>query len=219
MCDHNWLNTDYTKVCNKCGIEQRILPLDKYCKFSAPLCRGYDRGNRFKSKVYKLLGMHGGPNANDPIWKILEQHRDQLNTPGDIRRLLRRTKLKNKHYDSIRIFTDAFTEFRIKTPHDVTMFREILLLRFRKIHSDWCRYTAPENTNFFSYDFLLRHILEDIHSPLTIYCKPPTSKRRKKKYLIKLALIQAHSSDRRCCCGPVRHHSQNVLMNSYYPQC
>ena len=69
MCKHTFLDLGYSVVCQHCGLQERVLPLDTYSKYSAPLFRGYDRLQRFKLKVDKLLGFHNGPKCSDPVWE------------------------------------------------------------------------------------------------------------------------------------------------------
>ena len=97
MCKHHFLYTEYTRVCKVCGVENSILRVDRYNVYAAPLNRGYNRKQRFKIKVDKLLGLHSGPQCLDPVWKHLDERQLTLNSPFDVRECLRSSKLKNKH--------------------------------------------------------------------------------------------------------------------------
>jgi hypothetical protein len=208
-CNHDYIYTDHSKVCTECGVETPVLRLDTYSKCSAPLNRGYDRGCRFRIKLMKLFGMHSGPKYEDPVWKMLHAIQDELHTPRDVRKRLRGFKLKNKHYDSTRIFTDTFTPFRVAVPF-AAQVRERIQQKFRAIHSSWRAYTPHES--FFSYDFLLRLLLVEEKCPLVVYCKPPTSKRRRTKYMSKLAIIRSRSGYRMSSRMIVVPRFQNVLV-------
>ena len=192
MCCHDWVHESNSKICRICGIETREYGIDTYNKYSAPLFRSYDRLARFKLKVNKLLGIHAGPHFNDPIWALLEKK--QFNTPQELRKILRMCNLKNKHYDCVRIFCTIFTRFRV-TIVDVYALREHLLYKFKNIFLPWS--VQHQMKSFLSYDFLLRLFLEEIHSPLVVYLKPQTCKRRLKKYLTMLRFIQAPRDCRR----------------------
>ena len=120
MCNE-YVYSSWCKTCKLCGLESVFLSLDKYNVFSAPLERGYNRAQRFRMKVDKLLCLHNGPNSTDPIWKYLDSRKLFLHTPFDVRQTIRRSTLKQKHYDALRIFTEAFTNFRVslKNPLDL----------------------------------------------------------------------------------------------------
>ena len=71
MCNHQYLHTNYSRICKYCGIESIRLELDTFNPNSAPLTREYNRANRFKNKVDRLLGISTPP-ARDPVWDYLE---------------------------------------------------------------------------------------------------------------------------------------------------
>lgn len=209
MCKHHFLYTDCTKVCKECGIEHIVLRVDMYNVFAAPLNRGYNRRQRFKIKVDKLLGLHSGPQCQDPVWKHLDNRQLTLNNPFDVRECLRASKLKNKHYDNIRSFTDAFTSFKVA--HDQTTIKSYLLKSFDDMFGRWI---SMNQDSFFSYAWLLRFFLEKIHSQLTVYLKPQTCKRRHAKYITKMASIQfAPCGETRNCELP-NIHSPNEKSDS-----
>ena len=136
MCTHSFVFSSWSKTCINCGIESYFVSLDKYNLFSAPLERGYDRSQRFRMKVDKLLGLHTGPNSFDPIWEYLDSRKLFLNNPFDIRQTIRRSKLKMKHYDSIRIFTDAFTTFRVPSNQPLVL-KKNLVAQFNNLYHMW----------------------------------------------------------------------------------
>jgi len=183
-CKHEFVYTSWCKTCTLCGLESYHLALDTYNVFSAPLERGYSRVQRFKIKVDKLLAMHSGPNCTDPIWKYLDSRKLFLNTPFDVRQCIRRSKLKLKHYDCVRIFTDTFTNFKISTHTSTFTQKKFLLQQFEKIHHSWMQ--GANKNSFFSYDWVLRHFLEKVMSPLVVYLKPKTCRQRDLKYKTRL---------------------------------
>lgn len=193
------------KVCHECGVEQRILRLDVYNVNSAPLDRGYNRRQRYRTKVDKLIGLHSGPHCDDAIWVYLDKHRITLNTPFDVRECLRASSLKNKHYDSIRTFSDAFTTFRVE--HNQIDVKRYLMNSFDHLYSAWS--TCFENS-FFSYAWLLRYFLEQIDSKLTVYLKPKTCKRRNAKYLLKIKAIRSRNSDETTRHAMLKTRSRNA---------
>ena len=182
MCKHEYVFSSWCKTCKLCGLESVFLSLDKYNVFSAPLERGYNRAQRFRMKVDKLLCLHNGPNSTDPIWKYLDSRKLFLHTPFDVRQTIRRSTLKQKHYDALRIFTEAFTNFRVslKNPLDL---KKKLLDRFSNLYHRWVLCGDP---SFFSYDWILRYFLEELNSSLVAYLKPRTCRKRDQKYKQKL---------------------------------
>jgi hypothetical protein len=188
MCEHSFVNTGHSRVCTKCGVERSYLRLDAWNKYSAPLERNYDRCNRFKTKVEKLLGSHRGPVYTDKIWGVLKAQEETLHCPGDVRNALRNSKLRAKHYDCVRIFCDVFTNFKV-TPYNSLHVENYLLVVFRKVHQLWVRKNFSSDS-FFSYEFLIRFFLEQIESPLLVYLKPRSNKRRVARYVRLLDTIQ-----------------------------
>ena len=189
MCQHVWRCTDCSRVCHLCGLERWSLSLDRFATYSAPMHTGYDREARFKLKVDKLLGFHSGPGFADPVWNALDERRADMKCPRDVRRVLRGLDLKNKHYDCVKLFTTVFTPFRVTKLFDVLLLKQRLTRMFSDVLVKWNRFAHQQP--FFSYDFLLRYFLEVLRSPLAVFVKPYTCKRRKKKYLAMLASILA----------------------------
>jgi len=124
----------------------------------------------------KLFGIHNGPKISDQVWNVLEKH--VLKTPEDVRNALRGSKLKNKHYDCIRIFCDIFTPIKTQVNRKLL---QTLLDNFDFLHNRWL--LLKPSGSFFSYDWLIRQLLEESDSPLLIYLKPRTCKKRHLKYL------------------------------------
>ena len=174
-CGCLFVYTEYSQICTECGTETECLKLDTYSNNSAPLVRPYERHNRFASKLDKLLGW-SHPTESSEVWKIFKNKKPA--NPSDVRKILRESKIKMKHYDCVRVFTDAFTKFRCQ-PYDALQTRNHLIRRFAIVYSEWSK---SFHEKFFSYDWLMRVFLEEINSPLLVYLKPKTSKRRGKRY-------------------------------------
>ena len=179
MCRHEYVYTTWNKTCTRCGLETCFLSLDTYSMFSAPLERGYSRSQRFRIKLDKLLTLHSGPNCEDPIWSYLSSRKLFLNNPFDVRQCIRCSKLKLKHYDCIRIFTNAFTSYRIKLNKPPLALKNTLTKKFDDLYYRWLN---MNDMSFFSYDWVLRFFLEELKSPLVVFLKPQTCSKRDKKY-------------------------------------
>ena len=177
-------------VCVLCGVcTHSALRMDTYSPHASPLGRNYDRFARFQGKVDKLLGIGTVPKATDPVWTALEKA-GGMKTPHDVRRVLRRCRVNNKHYDCIKTFCDVFTPFRCNAFHTLKT-KEFLEMKFKDIQSRW----REKTNNFFSYNWLLRKFLESYDSPLVAYLKPPTNKRREKRYIKMLQKLFTAAND------------------------
>jgi len=188
MCHHLLIETGYSTICTLCGVEKKNLHLDQFSHYSAPLIKGYCRVSRFRTKVGRLLGIYAGPSCSDPVWPFLDARKDFLSSPADVRIVLHASKLKAKHYDCLRLFCDAFTDFKCPARRPPYQIMKLLEYKFCAIFTGWTRLLAE--TNFFSYTWLLRHFLEEINSGLIVYLKPRTSRKRHQRYLDKIRLIQ-----------------------------
>ena len=211
MCVHQWLHTSCTKVCRVCGVEFKMMHLDTFNINSAPLERGYNRRQRYKVKVDKLMGLHSGPRSDDPVWAHLDKHKLTLNTPFDVRECLRSSSLKNKYYDNIRAFSDAFTEFHIA--HSQCDVKSYLMKSFDNMYCGWCNRSEE---SFFSYAWLLRYYLEGIKSELVVYLKPRTCNRRHAIYLSKMNSILSRCNGGTQNCVPSKTHSRSEKFDSNY---
>ena len=177
MCEHVFLCLEYCSVCKLCGITHRVLKLDSYNVYSAPINRGYSRLLRFKTKVDKILLGTPQPKYQDPVWKYLNSRKD-LVTPLCVRQALKQSKLVNKHYDNVKLFCDVFTQFKITTA-PIQTIHKYMLTSFKTIHDAW---NFSTHETFFSYTWLIRFLLERINSKFIIYLKAPTSTKRHEKY-------------------------------------
>ena len=213
MCEHFLtLWTGYSTVCTQCGVENMSVELDNFSSSCSVLNNGYDRVQRFSLKVNKLLGLHNGPRVNDPVWKYLESHQSHLKTPVDIRHYLQLSKLRCEHYDSLRTFCDIFTSFKVGV--DLYRTQSYLVDMFKCLNGKW---KMLDESSFFSYCWLLRYLLEQIESPLVVYLKPPTCKRRSQKYLTFLDRLfkQSPQMGDGYCRDTPSSRLHNVIMTSW----
>lgn len=186
MCTHQYLFTNFSQICTICGIETPILNLDVYNVYSAPMTKNYDRGQRFKLKVEKLLLLHSGPKSSEPVWRVLEEHVEHLLHPMDIRTCLRKSKIKSKHYDCIHLFSKIFCNV-FHEVQDHTTILATILKRFQDIYFNW---KLKIGTGlFFSSDWLLRHLVSNLCPDLVVFLKPKTSQNRHDKYVKMLQTI------------------------------
>ena len=174
-CDHTFVTLPSTfQCCTLCGVMEPTLALDTYCSHAGPIGRSYDRFVRFQTKIDRLLGIGTVPRHTDPVWAVLEKA--TMQDPTDVRETLRQSRVVNKHYDCVKIFTDHFTDYRCPR-FQVLATKRTLEAMFRDVKNRW-----GSRDGFFSYDWLLRKFLECMDSPLLVYLKKPTNKRREQKY-------------------------------------
>lgn len=194
MCvEHSFIETSHSHICTNCGLEQRFTHIDSWNPCSAPINKGYERTVRFRQKVDKMLFLRNSPPIDAPVWKYLEGC--SLKTPNEVRKALRQFGGKNKHYDSIRLFTRCFTPFRVTPKHDVLRLNACLTLLFRFVLRMWHRFNIRgKRVPFFSYEFLLRTFLVKVDSPLVVFCKPVTCKKRHARNNKRLAATLAEGS-------------------------
>ena len=186
MCSHQFILTDYCKICTLCGLQKKVLCLETFNQYSAPISKNYSRAHRFKLKTEKLLLINSGPSANEAVWQLLETHRDSLHTVADVRLCLRASDVKNKHYDCVRLFSKIFCNINVDVT-DVHGVRKNMLDDFNTIYHSWTNHF--DNGLFFSSDWLLRHLINKHCPKLHVFLKPKTSKCRDLKYINMLQTI------------------------------
>ena len=209
-----------TVVCTSCGHEsQQILnPSDDttyHAHHPTPINhRLYNRPDRWKSLVRKVVGIHSGPPKHDPIWNCLEKNRHNISDVSDIYKVLRKSGLKHKHYQSAHIFAKCFAKNYIKPRHSPTLVETHLNAYFAHIQRMW---NAAQFDFFFSYAWLLEQGLYVFsHLEYLPYVKTLICKRRRNKYvqmLLTLYKIHAEKSNR----GSSNIHSQSALSHSSIP--
>ena len=72
------IRTNYSFVCTSCGSERMSFGIEDppgyEQRHSSMRSTTYSRRYRFQNLLLKTINYHSGPNLDDPIWKILEQH-------------------------------------------------------------------------------------------------------------------------------------------------
>ena len=180
-CTAQKIKTQYSVICSECGSETPFLVCDFYNVFSAPIQKNYSRSHRFQQKVKKLLLIDSTPKSSDKIWQYLESNRVDLVDVASIRKKLREaTHIKQKHYDSIRLFYTVFCgqpRLIISEPHKLL---DRIMQDFDDIFVKWSGYY--QDGLFFSSDWLLRRIVSNHCPELMCFLKPATSASRNSKY-------------------------------------
>ena len=178
---HNLIETPFSQVCTECGKEHPLLVCDTYNINSAPMPSNYDRTRRFKVKCMKLLLIQKGPKYTDDVWTVLRMHQEKITSCADIRKLLRASKIKHKHYDFVRLFSKVFNR-----NHRVVHLNPIHALNQIMLHFDEILFRWKNKLGsglFFSSDWLLRRLCTILYPSLVCFLKPRTSRQRHQKYM------------------------------------
>ena len=180
-----------TRICQECGRETQsgATPEHDYTYKSLPI--PYSRVCRFVELVTKLLGIGHGPKRDDPVWRILEDNAP-YDTPHDILLELKKSKIMNKHYNNLHLFSKVFLKNYQPpsiSPTSVDSLQKTMLVWFEQVLYMWNKSCAE---GFFSYNWLIEQFLEC----LNIRCYSPYLKKlqcpiRRKKYSDRwLGLVQ-----------------------------
>ena len=190
--DYIVISSYYTIICTKCGLETPTAldpnACDMTTEISPPLVRNYSRPDRWKSLIKKITGVHSGPNRSDPVWNYL-QFQKQLNTPDDIIKVLRKSKLKNKHYQSVHTFAKCFLKNYVPPKHAPEKVQHQLGIYFDHIASMWAG-SFCDDSPFMSYAWLIEQGLELYgFREYLPYVKKLMCPERRKKYVSLLTVL------------------------------
>jgi len=195
----------YTRVCSGCGVEiwGGLQPEYDYTFRSLPI--PYSRTCRFKDLVRKLLGLEVGPKTTDPVWGILEEHSPYNNT-DDILRVLKRSKLTNKFYCSLHVFSKLFLKEYAAPPFspcELAQLQTVLLKWFEETLLLW---NQCGMTGFFSYSWLIEKFLECLAvTAFSPYLKRLMCPNRRDKYVSKWKKITRTSDEASADLPHARH--------------
>ena len=180
-CDSLKVTTDYnTEICVSCGIEQPVGITQEFVYMpGANLLRSYSRNERWRNLIRKITGYHCGPPPRDPVWKYLESHKP-FETPKNIITCLRKSKLVNKHYQNIFIFTKIFSPTYVMPKYNPEVSKR-LESYFDFVYTLWNRHFGKRP--FFSYNWLIEQSLELFnYTEYKPYVKLLVCSKRRRKY-------------------------------------
>ena len=164
MCVHDFIVTEYSQICQLCGIETPLLSncTIENCGFSSShqrLVMGYSRVNRFR----KILGQVLFPSltlADNEMLRFLNSIRKTLKTVDDLKIAMRKAPIKNKRFHSIHAYSRLFlnqTIFVKQAAADTVI--GIISQEFRKIEMRFMRIHKKKKA-FINYKFLLHYLLD-----------------------------------------------------------
>ena len=164
MCTHQYIVTDYSQVCQFCGIETPLLSncTIENCGFSSShqrLVMGYSRVNRFR----KILGQVLFPCitlADNEMLHFLSNIRNTLKTIDDLKLAMRKAPIKNKRFHSIHAYSRLFLNQTIYVDQGAAdQVIGIISLEFREIEMRFMRIHKRKKA-FINYKFLLHYLLD-----------------------------------------------------------
>ena len=155
-----------TTICKNCGKEEYILTTCNYnnCGFQmkhSPFLQGYSRTKRFRQMTEMLL-FPTPKNPDGPALEFLTSHKEQIKCMADIMRLLSKSKLPDKRFCSMHMFSRIFNPAYEKPPkygdlfvmlNQMVFIFQTIELRYKQLASD-----KP----FINYTFIIRHILQKL---------------------------------------------------------
>ena len=190
----SFLVTEYnTMVCTTCGIESRqMLNPAQDTTYNAPRNplhqRVYNRPDRWKTLVKKVVGLHNGPPQHDPVWELLKKHAPFTDV-AELTKTLRGSRLKHKHYQSLHAFAKAFVPSYTAPTDPPKMVERNLHKYFSHIQHMWSQH-HPDQTQFFSYSWLLEQGLHVFyHIGYLPFVKRLICRKRRNKYVKMLATL------------------------------
>ena len=222
------LTNQDTIVCTDCGLEKTVLvntPNYHTHIQTAPLARFYSRPHRWHTLLKKIVGIHSGPNAGDPIWKHLKDQ-EPFPTVVELKQALRGCNLENKHYPCIHIFARCFCADYQKPRHNAQT-----VLKKLRVHFDFIlqlHNRSGQKGKFFSYNWLLEQSLSlhNFTEYLPFVKKLKCANRRAKyvKQLITLYETHVENGDRELSnthlqngLSPAGSH-RNLLQKPQHPE-
>ena len=212
-CDSTRVTSDYyTLICTECGSETNThLTQEPIYMPCATIDRSYSRNDRWKGLVRKITGYHNGPLVSDPIWKYLEKS-GPFKHPQDILERLRVSKLVNKHYQSLYIFTKAFAP-TYKVPLTGEQVSIKLVSYFNFVYGMWNKFFGDKP--FFSYNWLIEQALYffnyEEYLPFIKHLVCPKRRRKYENLLITLYGIQLGISSYKRPIDRLQHVKSNSL--------
>ena len=183
MCTHRFFETDYnTVVCQCCGVERRaaLKPTEGYTE-NVPLDPGYSRHHRMTTLLKQLFRPRFFGSPNSEVTAHALKHGPFKN--GDELLLwLAKLKIKHKQYQNAHYyFAIADPNHEIRSPPCASTILKIER-EFTQMEQRFM-FRTHEYTSFFSYNWLLRKLLDRQECKYYIqFVKPIKCKKRAQTY-------------------------------------
>ena len=182
-----------TRVCTECGKETRMIRfVVSYSRNGCELLPFYHRRNRFKNLLSAVLFPCCGTSMHFERVLIYLQKRSPFKNNFELITTLKKCQARNKFYHENHFYNIMYVQ-NYKQPKPICAnkrlaIREKMCKYFEQIEFGHAKFF--QDTNFFSYMFLLRHCFEKykLHSFIR-FLKQIRSKLRIEKYKKKLKKI------------------------------
>ena len=182
MCTHRFLESDYnTIVCQCCGVEQRAAfkPTEGYTE-NVPLDTGYSRHHRMSTLLKQLFRPRFFGSPNSEVTAHALKH-GPFKNGEELLLWLAKLKVKHKQYQNAHYyFASADPKHEIRTPPCASTILK-MERKFTQMEQRFLSRTH-QYTSFFSYNWLLRKLLEADCSYYLQFVKPIKCKKRAQIY-------------------------------------
>jgi len=192
-CGGRMFDTNYhTRVCFDCGVETfaGYAPANQvYTPHgNRALPPTYSRLGRFRELIRRVFAIDNGPKATDPVWEYLKE-RSPFPNVAAIFHTLKASRLENKHYSNVHLFSKVFTTYEPHrfTSQELRCLVEYLCQLFENTLHKW---NLNSMKTFFSYSWLIEQYLTHckLHFFLQ-YVKQLQCPHRRKKYELKMSQL------------------------------
>ena len=169
-CGGGTFDTNYhTRVCFDCGVETfaGYVPANQvYTPHgNRALPPTYSRLGRFRELIRRVFAIDNGPKVTDPVWEYLKERSPFPNVTA-IFQSLKGSRLENKHYSNVHLFSKVFTTYEPHrfTSQELRYFVEHLCQLFENTLQKW---NLNSMKTFFSYSWLIEQYL--VHCRLDFF--------------------------------------------------
>ena len=201
-CGINLLQTEESSlVCPSCGIERRVLAPCTYlnCGFQmrhSPFMSGYSRSKRFKQMVEMLL-FPASSNADQKALRILFEQKSTIKCLGHIIHLLTTSKLQDKRFCSLHLFSKLFNPKYKPPPHKGDLFYILERMKFQFELIELRYKSLVRNKPFINYTFIIRFLL--LNMKLFYYLKFVKKLKCPKRRQRYQTMLHSFGLDRQLC--------------------
>ena len=200
-CGIHLLQTEESSlVCPRCGVETRVLAPCTYlnCGFQmrhSPFQTGYSRSKRFKQMVEMLL-FPASANADQKALQLLFENRSTIKCLGHIIHLLSTSKLQDKRFCSLHLFSKLFNP-KYKPPRKADLFHILERLKFQFQLIELRYKSLVRNKPFINYTFLIRFLLSKMRLWYYLkFVKKLKCRKRRERYR---TMLRSFGLDRQLC--------------------
>lgn len=196
-CQHMIVQGEIGNTCVSCGIvdvtepirlDENTYPRGYFVTYKK--LQPYTRIKRFKKYLMKACMAQSLSSIPDTTWEYLSK-KQPFSGPAEILFTLKRSKLKNKCYDSLPLLTRhlcTHIEVPVLTPDEIKHSMQLF------IHLDK---SFPKKTRFISYLFLLEYILSEVgRTDMLPFLNRIQCPRRRRMYVERIKNVMNNAEQR-----------------------